>query len=688
MFFLLSVSGIQPNKPKTNNSSTNNPIESEQKPETLDLADLDLSRLRLTKKDLETLSSITPDLPKHFQDQLLAQLPPNQARKLSRTLSMQNNSQTAPVKIYKRSLSGGREDVTLKSDSKFSTSGKVPDSMPSTYSRSTDRDTTPTEDSFIRNSLFRRSFSGSKDSRSSSRCANLDECNNYSPRSSHSSEISDKYKTYHSNSSDTSSTLLNRRRYEKDGSVCQSKYYDTLPPRRSISSPSQDYHPRPPSGCLSPPPSSSSQQQCESPVRRRPSQRRISRFLRPDFFDVPQEESCYIKDRKERDMETQNILKKIRERSRERSLDRREKSAEPYCERSYYSNVDPITMKDRRKSSIPNLRATSVEPSSVGIYHMRTKSENKCCDLASDNMYLQRRRSLSKPNENYNLPTRNQHNDNGPSNSSFADRILNELQNISIKQITVGSDNNYTENSKNNKMKEITIRKAEAKDIQNFTQQPTVDVTDKSKKVSKLARPKSYPSKEQEIGKKISPDKQTANALEKIQETTINDKIIRPKSYPTAKIASAKEIKISKNVDGQPTTIDEDKLKDTNGNRKSMAPKSGAATTTDQTTKKNKLTKKNGKSDTTFDQAMENDEMQSKAPEKKQKTGFLYSIGQKFEKLRENSKNKVLRKSNNKLVTESNAIGAENPETNGMDSGALKSNSNIQNSESNTSDEK
>lgn len=659
---LLSVSGIQPNKPKTNNSSTNNPIETEQKPETLDLADLDLSRLRLTKKDLETLSSITPDLPKHFQDQLLAQLPPNQARKLSRTLSMQNNSQTVPVKIYKRSLSGGREDVTVKNDLKYA-STKVSDSLPS-YSR----DTTPTDDTFIRNSLFRRSFSGSKDSRSSSRCVNLDECNTYSPRSSsHSSEISDKYKTYNSNSSDNSSNLLNRRRYEKDGSLHHSKYYDTLPPRRSITSPSKDYHARPPSGCLSPPPS---QQQCESPVRRRPSQRRISRFLRPDFFDVPQEESCYVKDRKERDLETQSILKKIRERSRERSLDRREKSAEPFCDRSYYSNIDPITMKDRRKSSIPNLRATSVEPSAI-VHHVRTKSENKCCDLVSDNSYLQRRRSLSKPNENYNLPTRNQHSDNVQSNSSFADRILNELH--SIKQIMVCNDDNYTESNKN-KTKESTIRKVDAKDIQNLTHQ-SVDVPDKTKKISKLARPKSYPSKEQEM-KKISPDKSDI-VLEKIQEST-NDKTIRPKSYPTGK--NAKEIKSSKNVEALQTAEE-----DTFNDKKLLMNKSGAQGTSEQTTKKSKILKKNGKSDVALDQTNEKEENQSKAPEKKQKTGFLYSIGQKFEKLRENSKNKVLRKSNNKLGAECNV--PEIVEPNAMDIGS-KMNSNNQISETNSTDEK
>ena len=48
--------------------------------EVLDLGDLDLSQLRLSKKELETLSNLTPSLSKNLQDQLLAQLPPTQAK--------------------------------------------------------------------------------------------------------------------------------------------------------------------------------------------------------------------------------------------------------------------------------------------------------------------------------------------------------------------------------------------------------------------------------------------------------------------------------------------------------------------------------------------------------------------------------------------------------------------------------
>ncbi|KAL7024768.1 hypothetical protein ACKWTF_013190 [Chironomus riparius] len=104
-------------KTPTNNSSkdTNDRNNNNFKHEILDLGDLDLSQLRLTKKDLETLSSITPSLSKNIQDQLLAQLPPNQAKKLSRTLSQNqttnsnniNGKKSETTQIYRRSVSSG-----------------------------------------------------------------------------------------------------------------------------------------------------------------------------------------------------------------------------------------------------------------------------------------------------------------------------------------------------------------------------------------------------------------------------------------------------------------------------------------------------------------------------------------------------------------------------------------------------
>lgn len=67
--------------------------------------------------------------------------------------------------------------------------------------------------------------------------------------------------------------------------------------------------------------------------------KRISRFLRPDFFEVPQEESVYLKEKKEREMETQKVLKEIRDKRKTRLSMRRERSGsrEKQLERVKYS---------------------------------------------------------------------------------------------------------------------------------------------------------------------------------------------------------------------------------------------------------------------------------------------------------------------------------------------------------------
>ncbi|XP_035780502.1 uncharacterized protein LOC118460362 isoform X1 [Anopheles albimanus] len=100
--------------------------------ENLDLRDLDLSQLRLSKRDLETLSSITPSLSQRVQEQLLAQLPPQQARKLSRTLSMQNGTggpsgATTPSsqrQLYRRSYSNSAGSRSIDSTDYTGSTGR------------------------------------------------------------------------------------------------------------------------------------------------------------------------------------------------------------------------------------------------------------------------------------------------------------------------------------------------------------------------------------------------------------------------------------------------------------------------------------------------------------------------------------------------------------------------------------
>ncbi|XP_041764986.1 mucin-12 isoform X4 [Anopheles merus] len=105
--------------------------------ENLDLRDLDLSQLRLSKRDLETLSSITPALSQRVQEQLLAQLPPQQARKLSRTLSMQGGgggtgagslptgAAAANQRLYRRSYSNSSGNRSLDATADYGATGGV-----------------------------------------------------------------------------------------------------------------------------------------------------------------------------------------------------------------------------------------------------------------------------------------------------------------------------------------------------------------------------------------------------------------------------------------------------------------------------------------------------------------------------------------------------------------------------------
>lgn len=649
------ASGVQP-PPQFNTNGVSSTSDS------LDLGDLDLSRLRLTKQDLETLSNLTPALPKHFQDQLLAQLPPNQARKLSRTLSMQSNSQSAPVKVYKRSLSGGRD---------------VDDANTATN---------PSNiiDSFDRSTVFRRSLSRTRDTESASRC---DDLTNPPP-------------SYRYACGDTSNTQQLPPPY---------KNYDTLPPRLAVST-SKDFIGRPPSGCLSPPPPVSPS---DSPVRRRPSQRRISRFLRPDFFDTPQEDSVYVphNDRSEREIDTQNVLREIRERSRDRATNdfKRERSAEPFSDRSYYSNLDAINNKERRKSSIPSARSVSDNPiKAAGILQNATigdSTDPPTVRPKSNNLLTQPVNGLQNGFIDYNPSS------NG-TNKNFSDTILDELATLSNTKNTNSTAEDVCIDNIKRKDK-LKVNKIKSKDSIDKLLKPDASITNEAvketannismvtnltneidsvttlpklnnetlKKVSKLVRPKSYPSKEQspsEMPRKLSPERIEelnesidANISTTERSTVMNNKnddtkLARPKSYPASKIIKPKELKKVTNgvvpsaVPVTSTAQMEKSESPASETTNSVDEKSNGLKSTEKPTvvKKVKIVKKivkvDGKTATkenspqlkTVTQTapvLESSQTatKEKSPEKKPRSGFLYSIGQKFEKLRENSKNKV-----------------------------------------------
>ncbi|KAH8267308.1 hypothetical protein KR018_005193 [Drosophila ironensis] len=539
--------------------------------EPLDLADLDLSRLRLSKKDLETLSSITPGLPKCFQEQLLAKLPPTQARKLSRTLSVQTSTSSAPgsasnPKVYKRSQSSGRGYLPEEKAQPLEEQLLPKTDAPKTTAAST--------------AIYRRSLSRSGQaaavlgqdtvglgqeaartkSRSSSVCRDDYGKSSLCSSSTYTSDISDKYKYYSpylSKSSNASPSIVPEKRFSVAGLG------------------------RPPSGCMSPPPSGAgnatpqiSATEGSSSLRiGRSSQRRISRFLRPDFFDDP------------RDRETQSMLREIREKSVDRQTE------------------EPQQDLRRRKHSLPNVEAAEqaacLEPGPYrsSMRHSRNKSMELFTEPDTQNpepVKSSRQRSASRARD---LET-------DLDKHELADKILQELQLLSAartqseQQAAQGMETDKAEETstirkvKKLKPKETTattndqelgkissasstttlVRKVRKVSSAKKTDEPKPGAGEASTgdlsvapKETKLKRPKSYPMKDIGLSLKTPselpeatnnsllpsklPSKLPAggagvpNDIPTADSAPRESRLMRPKSYPATKLATPKELR-------------------------------------------------------------------------------------------------------------------------------------------------
>lgn len=664
--------------------------------ETLDLGDLDLSQLRLTKKDLEALSNLTPNLPKHCQDQLLAQLPPTQARKLSRTLSMQGTSNHNQPMVYKRSLSGGR-DIPM-----------VRDHTNSVGLTSANEEETDVSVPFDRSSILRRSLSRG-------RATNLDNGVSGIARRSISSV--------------RSSDLPNRLSYtgdiRGDSTIPKYRYTDTNTPTTSLRS---EYYSRlPPSNatCLSPPPipPSSSNEALDSPIRRRSTTRRVSRFLRPDFYDsssnlATTDDSASSRLKRERERETQSVLREIRERSRDRA--RRESSSylptpisDPRPNDSYENGISAIEKEHRRKSNIPNIRII-VDDQNNRSFRARNKSVERCCDVnnapeRNNNNIINICNEENLSNHRGACVSRNVSKESQSdieTASDFTDKILNELvlksqeaiakseakENgiAAVKKLKIKSKDTLPKTKAKQKSIETETENANNETINLDSIVITNDVDTVTmtlpKPASKLTRPKSYPVKDAiELKKETSPviavvvlDKKKNNdSDDNSQSNATNVELtLRPKSFPNSKLTPPKEFVSKVNKKTSPAasssssnssngsknaiTAVMEKFIEKSAERLSPAKNSTKIksktengvlpeTPTKTVKKKIKIVKKTkaeqpnavvSEDAKTKDVKSESSSptKTTKSPEKKVKSGFLYSIGQKFEKMRENSK--------------------------------------------------
>lgn len=524
----------------------------------LDLRDLDLSQLRLTKKDLETLSSLTPSLSKSLQDQLLAQLPPNQAKKLSRTLSVQNGKGSSEAsQAYRRSMSSNPREVV---------------------NRSTRDSITPTNEVFDNINNNSKNESSSRYRRSVSRDDAYDDSVNNNSRS---------LETNHHQSREATLSPTDFR----------GQYYSSLKSNSKSTSLRSDIQ----RICFSP-----------EPLEEKPKQKRLSRFISPEnsgyeLYDEPK------KIEKPRELESHKILRELCEKSREKSIEK-----------------EPIENR-------------------ISYFLDKYASSEISKHLMNGNFAASETNQLKTPTRSDTASSSHSH---SSVSSTINDKILDELNSISLLNGQLERfDQKELQNHEKSTKKKTVKSDGTIKKVKKVKEKSPEKVLDEDlsvgkvslKRESKLARPKSYVLKESTLQAVKSSDKLTDACDSTSEFVTMKapSKLARPKSFPNSKITPPKDIKFPDslanilNLPNEPSSNSE--LLIDNAKQPDGEPK--------KTKKVIKVVKKSSK---TAVATVENESIlepkvevkREKSPEKKKLGGLLYTIGQKFEKLRETKSSK------------------------------------------------
>uniref|UniRef100_A0A182T7Z3 Uncharacterized protein n=1 Tax=Anopheles maculatus TaxID=74869 RepID=A0A182T7Z3_9DIPT len=701
--------------------------------ENLDLRDLDLSQLRLSKRDLETLSSITPALSQRVQEQLLAQLPPQQARKLSRTLSMQNggagtspSGAAANQRLYRRSYSNSSGNRSLDSTAEYGTAA------------GTGWNTTAGSE------LRRRGGSQPRDILSPP------------PAYQTPAPLYEKYAPYGTTSIPT--TVHNSAGTDSSGMSAFVREYEntrkplpttlttlttpgtrtTTPLRYTSSSPGAD-------------PAASTT-------------KRLSRFLRPDFFDTPKEMAGGERDAAtpvstDRNSPYSSGGVTLREGATDRQQRREKLANDTITDRlSYflekYGKPDDEPMVpmggDRARRSVSRSRelddegAKQPEPyrtpaEKLSMLQEQLQDLTNITSLAAGNQMSK----LLRGNDDNSVPVTTtdcklpgctecegklednsavQATDTTAAEVKEAGAPVKKIVKVKkvkvVKKVTAGGETVVTEKTPvsdavDSSPPTVTVVKKVKKVDSNppDTKEGSSTVVPTAiKKESKLMRPKSYPYKEPvqdgaklsvageiELDSSVKPPSSAVTAKEPPGEVQTNgsttavaastvSKIARPKSFPSSKLTPPKELKLLKSPVSEAEPLDvATKVEPTPTTPVQDSTTNGTPTTTTTTTtsppkkvkkvirivkKVTKTTDSNGKvvvTTTTMpvdggqppkctkestgktvtikeEPTVQGAEKQptvkekSKSPEKKPKQGFLASIGQRFEKFRDTSR--------------------------------------------------
>lgn len=462
----------------------------------LNLSDLDLKKLKLSDEDALALSYLTPGLSKRIQQQLLAQLAPSEARKLSRTLSMRNRSEESTPTSSDTRNSVDRLSSTLPR--RFSVESPLPkikeprsflpikSKIREEYSPDLE---TKIGDSYRRPTSVARSVS--------LREPKIEYKTSKSPESSLSSERSDfGYSSFGDGATKryTSDSLSPTRysRYSPESSSSLTKY---LSPNKYLDTP-RSYTP-----------SIIDTERAKSEIRQPSSAKRVSRFLRPDFFESAKEDNVFLKEKKEREMETQKVLKEIRDkRIKNRINARRERSRSRDGRNAEGGEVETDAILKNVSDNIKNL-----ESSVKGVHN-----------------YV-------------NLPAVD-----GLSTENNKDLLHNY---VNVPALKVEED------------------ETEVKGIPSYVNVPAPVATVKKERVSKLVRPKSYPvdsslmAKEKTPVETASPEKEIkVSKIGRLKKTTTTTKKDSPEKENKNKFLQSIEKKITKlrSLSNTPTTDDGD----------------------------------------------------------------------------------------------------------------------------------
>ncbi|XP_072940801.1 uncharacterized protein Nuak isoform X2 [Epargyreus clarus] len=430
-------------------------------PSGLDLSDLDLSAIQFSDAEMRALSGLTPALSRRLQQQLLAHLPPAAARSLRRTLSLQPAPRAAPPP-RSRSLGKPRTPADTAAATPGDTAaGTTPAEVSKGNEKAVDEAETPEkEPTIVPNAKpdeaegddavdlsvpqyctlprIRRRSSDTKESISPPSVASevgldrvsklgtlpkeLGTSRGSSLRSTPDRPLLSKYLTPErtlsldeSYSSDSGSILSEPSYIAAYGSPAGN--LSGLGFRRHSMRLAGD-HPR----------------------------RRVSRFLRSDFFDTPPDESVYAKHKKEKELETQKILKEIREK-KNKSLESSgvkspvdAKDIQPLfkddssCLRKCLSPVSNLIGKERSRSNTPffpildNIKETNLDcPVTLSDPKLDSKLYGKLNDTKQKSQWdensLNKESKMVRPKS---YPVKNHEPFEENSQSTLSGKILNK----------------------------------------------------------------------------------------------------------------------------------------------------------------------------------------------------------------------------------------------------------------------